>query len=31
MLLRPISTSGSGQIVGQFLLVVSMSENDVTP
>lgn len=26
-----ISLSGSGQIAGQFLLMVSTSENDVTP
>lgn len=30
MWLWPISLSCSGQIAGQFLLVVSPSENDVT-
>jgi len=29
MLLWPISLSGSGQIAGQFLLVVNTAENDV--
>lgn len=31
MRLWPISLSFSGQIAGQFLLVVNTSENDVTP